>query len=105
MPSVSPRRTVNEISSNSPGRPSPRTSSITGLVIDIARVDVMVERLAGHKLGDARLCHAFGRVDADQISIAQDGHPAGDLKHLRQPWLTKTTATPEADRLRTMSSR
>ena len=36
MPSVSPRRTVKDTSSNSPGRDRPLTSSMTGLVRRIA---------------------------------------------------------------------
>ncbi|MNL63959.1 hypothetical protein D3C87_1881310 [compost metagenome] len=38
--------------------------------------NLLVERLAGHQLGDARLRHAGGGINADQRAIAQHGNAA-----------------------------
>ena len=40
---------------------------------------------AGHQLGQPRLGHASGRIDADQFAVAQHRDTGRDVQHLSQP--------------------
>ena len=103
-PTTSPRRTVRSISSNWPGSVRPRASKTVGGA-HVAGGDLVGQDMPVINFAQPGLRHARGRIDADQLAVAHHGDAAGDIQHLASRWLTKTMATPSADRRRTISSR
>ena len=69
---------------------SGRQAAVLFLAALCSRVfNALLESLASHQLGESRLRHALGWIDANQLPITYDCNSCSNLQHFCQPMADK----------------